>query len=71
MCTQVGGGTLYLWSNVSSNNLGAAQVMAGMVSAIGAFKENIIPQHCDDKNNDEGYENEDKDAQEDNGECLN
>ena len=38
----------------SSNNLGAAQVMAGMVSAIGAFKENIIPQHyCDDKNNDE------------------
>ena len=45
--------------------------MAGMVSAIGAFKENIIPQHSDDKNNDEGYENEDKDAQEDNGECLN
>ena len=55
----------------SSNNLGAAQVMAGMVSAIGAFKENTIPQHCDDKNNDEGYENEDKDAQEDNDECLN
>ena len=45
--------------------------MAGMVSAIGAFKENINSQHyCDDKNNDEGYENEDKDAQEDNGECL-
>ena len=44
--------------------------MAGMVSAIGAFKENIISQHCDDKNNDEGYENGDKDAQKDNGECL-
>ena len=45
--------------------------MAGMVSAIGAFKENTNSQHCDDKNNDERYENEDKDAQEDNGECLN
>ena len=43
--------------------------MAGMVSAIGAFKENTIPQHCDD--NDKGYENEDKDAQEDNDECVN
>ena len=30
----------------SSNNLGAAQVMAGMVSAIGAFKENTNSQHC-------------------------